>query len=105
MPKANHKDFFDSVPFLTGTDIKTDTQVTVEKFDSIKTRISEKPRPCLRLKGFDSPFGLNVTNFNKMIDKFGDETNAWAGKRITLRRVLVSNPKEGGKETPSIRIA
>lgn len=106
MAKANHQDFFDSVPFLKGSDIKGDTRVTVEKFDAVKTRLNDKkPRPILRLKGYDSPLGLNVTNFNKMIEKFGDETNKWAGKQITLRRVLVTNPQEGGKETPGIRIA
>lgn len=103
MAKANHSEFFDSKPFLKGTDIKKDTQVTVEAFDKVKTRISEKPRPCLRLKGFEAPLGLNVTNFNRMIEKFGDDTDNWIGKRITLKRVLVNNPQTK-QEQAAIRI-
>lgn len=104
MPKANRETYFDKQEFLKGADIKKDTVVTVEKFEEITTRISKKPRPCLRLKGFDAPLGLNVTNFEKMIDKFGDDTSDWEGKRITLKRALVNNP-QNKKEQPGIRIA
>lgn len=103
--KVGRDEFFDSNPFLKGKDIKGDTTVTVESFEKIMTRVSKKPRPCLRLKGYDMPLGLNVTNFDVMVEKFGDDTSAWVGKKILLKRVLVSNPQEGGKEQPGIRIA
>lgn len=103
--KVSKSDFFESATFLKGSDIKDNTQVTIESFETAKTKISEKPRPILRLKGYEFPMGLNVTNFNKMVEKFGDDTKNWVGKKIVLRRVMAPNPQNGGKETPAIRIA
>ena len=100
---VNREDYFDSRPFLKGTDIKDKTQVTIEMFESIPTRVSKKPRPCLRFKGYDAPLGLNVTNFNRMVEKYGDDSADWVGKKIVLRRVMMHNPTEN-KETPAIRI-
>ena len=96
--------YFDSRPFLKGGDIKDRTTVTVEAFEEIKTRVNEKPRPCLRFKGYEMPLGLNVTNFTKMIEKHGDDPDKWPGKKLVLRVVSAPNPSENGKETKAIRI-
>ena len=101
---ADRNKYFDTRPFLKGGDIKSGAKVTIEKFEEIKTRVSEKPRPCLRLKGYEAPLGLNVTNFNRMLEKFGENIDKWKGKQITLKVISAPNPSDNGKETKAIRI-
>ena len=48
-------------------------------------------------------FPLNVTNLKKMIELHEADNTKWAGKVITLFKVLVNNPKEK-KEVESLRI-
>ena len=104
MPVVSRENYYDSRPFLKGKDVKDKAKVTIEGFEEITTRLSKKPRPCLRLKGYEAPLGLNVTNFNTMLEKYGENTDRWKGKQITLRVVMATNPSEGGKETKAIRI-
>ena len=84
------------------TIIKDGMLATVEEFSEAKTRIGT--RPIIRLKGIEQPFGLNATNFDKMIEKFGENEKNWAGKKIRLRIIMAPNPQKGGKEQPAIRI-
>ena len=46
---------------------------------------------------------LNKTNFKKLIEKLGNETNEWIGETITLYTVMANNPKTNS-EAPSIRV-
>lgn len=93
MPKLDRAKYGDGAgaKFLKAADIKDGQRFTIEKFDEIKTRIGL--RACLRLVGTDQPLGLNNTNLDVLTDKFGDETNAWKGKKITLSKVRVNNPQ------------
>lgn len=104
MPVVNRENYFDSRPFLKGKDIKDKAKVTIEAFEEITTRVSKKPRPCLRLKGYEAPLGLNVTNFNTLLEKLGENTDRWKGKQITLRVIMAPNPQNDGKEQKAIRI-
>lgn len=102
--KAKREKYFPGANFLKASDIEDESVYTVLGFEEIKTRISDEPRPVLRLKGEEKPLGLNATNFDKMIEKFGDETEKWKSKRITLMLVRARNPQTG-KEQDAIRIA
>lgn len=48
-------------------------------------------------------FGLNKTNAKRLIEKFGDNTDKWVGKSVTLIRVMANNPKTK-TEVPAIRV-
>jgi hypothetical protein len=56
----------------------------------------------LTLKGLDKPLVLNKTNADILMDAFGDETDGWIGKPLTLLQAKV---RFQGKLTPCIRIA
>lgn len=99
----NRGQFFTGAQFLKAADVRPGTKYTVVKFDAIKTRIGT--RPILRFKETELPFGLNATNFDKMVEKYGDETDDWEGKKITFTKVKASNPQMGGKEVDALRIA
>jgi hypothetical protein len=93
--------YFQAAEFLKAEDIKNGQIVTIEKFEEIKTRLGI--RPILRLKGFEVPFGLNATNLQHLIDKIGDDTDKWPGKKLTMQKVKANNPQTG-KLVDSIRI-
>jgi len=46
---------------------------------------------------------LNKTNFRKLVEKFGNDTNDWEKQRIKLFKVWVNNPRTK-QEVESIRI-
>lgn len=96
-------DYFQGGNFLKAPDVKDGQTFTVEKFDDAKTRIGT--RALLRLVGVEKPFGLNATNYDKMVEKFGEDEKKWAGKKIRLVHAFAPNPQQGGKETKTLRIA
>ena len=103
MPKLDRGEYFQGAAFLKAADVRPGTKYTVLKFEAIKTRIGL--RPILRLKETELPFGLNATNFDKMVDKFGDDSDDWISKKITFNKVKVANPQLGGREVDGLRIA
>jgi hypothetical protein len=103
MPKLDRSEFFQGGAFLKAADVRPGTKYTVVKFDAIKTRIGL--RPILRLKETELPFGLNATNFDKCVEKWGDDSDHWAGKKISFSKVKAPNPQLGGKEVDALRIA
>ena len=103
MPKLDRSEYFQGGAFLKAADVRPGTKYTILKFEAIKTRIGT--RPVLRLKETELPFGLNATNFDKMVEKFGDDSDDWANKKITFSKVKAPNPQLGGKEVDALRIA
>ena len=94
--------YFTGGNFLKAADVKDGQLVTIEKFDEAKTRLGV--RPVLRLKGIEKPFGLNATNFDKMVDKYGENEKNWTDKKIRLVIVKAPNPSNAGKMQDAIRI-
>jgi hypothetical protein len=99
MPRS---DYFKGGNFLKAAAIKHGQFAIVEGFEEAKTRLGT--RPILRLRGFEEPFGLNATNYDKMVERFGEEEKKWAGKKIKLLITQAPNPSQGGKMQPAIRI-
>lgn len=101
--KIDREKYFESAKFLKAENVRAGTKFTILTFEEIKTRLGI--RPILRLKESDLPFGLNATNFDKMVEKFGDDADKWKGKKITLvHEANVNNPSTG-KSGPALRIA
>lgn len=100
MPRS---DYFKGGNFLKAAAIKNGQFAIVEAFEEAKTRLGT--RPILRLRGFEEPFGLNATNYDRMVELFGENEKQWAGKKIKLIIVQAPNPSAGGKMQPAIRIS
>src|SRR5277367_3320056 len=98
----DRKKYFQGGSFLKADDVKDGQLVIVEKFEEAQTKLGT--RPVLRLKGMEAPLGLNATNFDKMVEKFGEKESTWAGKKIKLVISRANNPQTG-KEQDAIRIA
>jgi hypothetical protein len=98
-------EFFDSTPFLKAKDVKDGGKFIIESFDAVKTRLGPKLYPLLRLKDWEEPFGLNATNYDKMVELFGPDQKKWAGKKIKLVKVKAPNPSKGGQIGDALRIA
>lgn len=79
--------------FLKANMVKDHAIFTIDKFEELQTRLGV--RPVLRLKGVDEPFGLNATNLDWMIDKYGDDSDKWINKKIRIGKVRVNNPQTG----------
>ena len=102
MPKVDRTEFFQGGNFLKAEDVRPGTKYTIVEFQKATTRIGV--RPILRFKESEKPFGLNATNFDKMVEKFGGNSDDWAGKKITFTKVKAPNPQLGGKEVDALRI-
>jgi hypothetical protein len=101
MAKIDRSKYFEGGNFLKAEDVKNGQSFTIEKFEEASTQLGI--RPILRLKGQDKPFGLNATNLDKLVEKFGDEADKWAGKRIQFTKTRANNPQTH-KEVDALRI-
>lgn len=103
MPVIDPGKYFDGGQFLKAVDFKKgETVAEVEWFEEIKTSISEHS-PALRLKGYEAPFGLNSTNMKFMIEKYGDNSDKWTKKKVTIYKVKTTNPSTK-KEVDGLRL-
>lgn len=96
--------YFKAGQFLKADDVKDGQFVFIEAFEEVKTKLDKDPRPIIRFKGIEKPLGLNATNFDKLIEKFGEKEKDWMGKKVKLTLVKANNPQTG-KEQDAIRIA
>jgi hypothetical protein len=93
--------YFESGSWLKPSDVKNGQLLIIEEFGEAKTRIGL--RPYIKFKGFEEPFGLNATNFDWLVLKFGESEKNWTGKKVKVQIVQAPNPSKGGKEQPAIR--
>lgn len=89
-------------PFLKAGDFKSGASFTIETFEEFD--YNGEHRCLLRLAGVEQPFGLNMTNLDNLLEKFGNDEKKWRGKKIKLLHVMAPNPQKGGKSVKSIRI-
>ncbi len=80
--------------FLGGEDVLTDTTFTIKSITIEELETEEKGKTerkgQLMLVETPKPWLANVTNVKCIVAMFGDETDKWPGKRVTLHaeRVL-----------------
>ncbi len=79
---------------------KTFTIEAVEK-QKIKSKNGEDGKPVIRFKGIPKPWIANVTCCKTISMLYGDDTDDWVGKRITVYATTTTSP-EG--EVPCIRV-
>jgi hypothetical protein len=71
--------------FLNADDLKDKSVVTIK--DVVPYVFDRMDRLKLMLEGIDDKaLPLNSTNIKRMIDKFGDESDKWIGKKITITK-------------------
>jgi hypothetical protein len=93
--------YFQSGAWLKAKDVKNGQLLQIDEFGEAKTKIGL--RPYVKFKGFENPFGLNATNFDQLVQKFGEDESKWSGKKVKVVIVQVANPSAGGKMQPGIR--
>lgn len=93
--------YFQSSAWLKAGDVKNGQLLMIEEFGEAKTKLGL--RPYLKFKGFEQPFGLNATNFDYLVAKYGENEKNWTGKKLKVVIVSVANPSAGGKMQPGIR--
>ncbi len=60
-------------------------------------------KPVVYVKESEKQFALNATNGKTIAGLYGNKTEAWAGKRITLYKSMTRNP-QGGDDVECLRV-
>lgn len=63
--------------------------------------IQDTEKICVRLKGIENPVALNQTNLTLLSTAYGDDTENWINKNVTL---VISNVLFNGEMKPSIQL-
>lgn len=89
--------------YLRAVDFPDDTIVTIKEvlMESIGQGREAEDKPVLYLQEYDKPLVLNKTNGNAIAGMYGPESDAWAGKKITLYATEV---QFGNEMVMSIRV-
>lgn len=77
----NPGNYYSAADF-TGEPTVEIVDVKLEDVEDEKNKVKRKG--SITLKGIDKPWLCNVTNTKCLVAMFGDETDAWRGKRVTL---------------------
>jgi hypothetical protein len=101
--------------FLKASDFDEDTTYTIKavKLESIGQGNDKEEKPVVSFRETDKTFVLNKTNSNTIAGLYGNETDQWVGKQITLfptevefkgamtlsLRVRMKKPSSNGKPT------
>lgn len=97
----------DALPsrYLSGDDLDEEVVVTIEKvvlesFRDPRTRV-EARKPVMYFQRAKRGLIVNRTNWRAVADLYGDESDNWTGKRISLAPVMVD---AYGKQTRAVRV-
>ena len=63
--------------------------------------IQESEKLCVRLKGIEQPIALNQTNLALISSAYGDDTENWINKSVTL---VITSVLFNGEMKPSIQL-
>jgi len=104
MKMEREKYFGEQIPFFKGKDIEgNELSIIISGVRELELPSGITPVIDFKYKKEEKSLPLNSTNFGRLIEKHGDESDNWIGKKITLMKVLVTNPQTK-KEVESIRI-
>ncbi len=81
-----------------------DVTVTIEKVvagEVTGEKGKKSKKPVLYFKGKNKPLAANATNCKTIARMYGNDTNAWLGKAITLYTAMT---QKDGEEMPCIRV-
>jgi hypothetical protein len=90
--------------FISADDIKEPTTVTISEVhvsEFVKEGQGTQRKCVLEFGDFPGRLAVNKTNGLLLIEKYGDETDEWIGKSITL---TVETVLFKGKKVPGVRI-
>ncbi|HSB89533.1 MAG TPA: hypothetical protein VLD63_05850 [Anaerolineales bacterium] len=97
----------DALPgrYLTGDDLDGDVTVVIDRvvlepFRDPRTRL-ETRKPVMYFQRAKRGLIVNRTNWRAVADLYGDESDNWTGKRITLTSTMVD---AYGKQTRAVRV-
>src|SRR3989337_2959233 len=97
----------DALPgrYLTGDDLDDEVvviidRVVLEPFRDPRTRV-ETRKPVMYFQRAKRGLIINRTNWRAIADLYGDESDDWTGKRITLVSMMVD---AYGKQTKAVRV-
>ena len=97
----------DALPgkYLTGDDLDGDVTVVIERvvlepFRDPRTR-QETRKPVMYFQRAKRGLIVNRTNWRAVAELYGDESDHWTGKRITLTSTMVD---AYGKQTKAVRV-
>ena len=97
----------DALPgrYLTGDDLDDEVvviidRVVLEPFRDPRTRV-ETRKPVMYFQRAKRGLIINRTNWRAIADLYGDESDDWTGKRITLVSMMVD---AYGKQTRAVRV-
>ena len=89
-------------PHLEAADLDgKDLTVTIKSVGFGEVGEEKKTRGIVLFEGLPRGLVLNRTNLKRIIGHHGNETDAWAGKKITL---YASETDFAGKTVPCIRV-
>ena len=69
--------------YLKATDLQGRAAAVIIESCTIE-KMGEDTRPVLHFQGKDKALVLNKTNANTVVERYGEETDAWTGKPLTV---------------------
>ena len=89
--------------YLKAADLDEDVELTIRSvvLEELKSEDGSEQKPICYFEEGERGLLLNKTNWNALAQQFGDESDAWAGKTVTL---TVMDVQFKDKMVPALRI-
>lgn len=92
--------------YLGAWDVPTDKTATIERVDEVRLpgagEIKANRKPVLSFKGTAKRLIVGATIGKVIAAMYGDDTDAWVGKRITL--YATKTRSKGGEQVDCVRV-